>query len=441
MIRTSTRTRTILALAVAGSALSASSALGITTPTTFPLPTFTQGTTPSYVWLPATFDGSTTMERYQVSVRDLTTASAAVVTNVPGTDIFLPLALSNGHQYAVKVRAQETVDLPGPPPPVLVSSPWSAEDVTRIDDTTPSGTFEIAGGAQFVNTRDVSLSLNASDPLSAGFSSAGVSEYQVTNGATLPCTGPESSCPKPYAPSIAHQLSDGPDGPRTVKLRYRDASRPMFTFLATVTGNASAIVSDTVLLDRLAPTAAHAPLPSEVTQGTPLAFDASPSVDGAGGANDSGVDPASIEWQFGDGTSGTGAVQSHTYGAPGTYNGTLTIRDRAGNPAAKTFSVKVNPPAPDVTAQGVFTLGKIQLIGAARAFKITRIRVAVSPAAGLRGKLTRTVGGRTIVVKRFSAAGGPGTVALSFRAPKAGLYRLEVSAGDLARSRSLRVTR
>jgi hypothetical protein len=88
-----------------------------------------------------------------------------------------------------------------------------------------------------------------------------------------------------------------------------------------------------------------------------------------------------------------------------------------------------------------FSLGKIQLIGKARQFRTVRIRVAASAAAGLQGKLTRTVRGRTTVVKRFSKAGGPGVVTMTFRAPKLGTYRLEISAGDLSRSRALRVVR
>jgi hypothetical protein len=447
MIRTSTRTRAILALAVAGAGLPASSALAITTPETFPLPAFTEGTAPTYVWAPATFDAAfVSNERYQVSVRNLTTGSPAVLTSVAAPDITLPLTLQNGHQYAVRVRAQETVDPPGPPPAVTVSSDWSPEQVTRVDATAPAGTFEIAGGAQYVSTPDVTLTLNATDPLSAGFTPSGVSRYQVSNGATFPCPGGSGpSCPKPYSPSVAHQLAEGPDGPRTVRLRFRDASRPMFALFATVLGNESATHTDTVLLDRLAPTANLAPIPPEVLQGTPLTFDASTSVDGASGPNDSGVDPASYQWQFGDGTSGGGVTQSHTYGAPGTYNGTLTIHDRAGNSATKPFQVKVTAPAPPqgptTAGQSDLSLGKIQVVGKVRALRAARIRVSVSAAVGLRGKLTRTVRGRTTAVKRFRAAGGPGLVTMSFRAPKAGLYRIEISAGDLSRSRGLRVTR
>jgi hypothetical protein len=86
-------------------------------------------------------------------------------------------------------------------------------------------------------------------------------------------------------------------------------------------------------------------------------------------------------------------------------------------------------------------LGEIQVVGEVRALRTVHIRVNVSAPVGLLGRLTRTVGERTLVVRRFGVGGGPGTVGMSFRAPAAGLYRIVISAGDLSRERGLRVTR
>lgn len=454
MIRTGTRTRAILALSVAGLAVPASAMAAPTTPEfALPLPPFISSANPAILWPNATFDenapGVFTVEnkRQELSVRDLTTGAPAVVYTVNHPDVpIVDVAMSNGHQYALRLRARNLINPVGPGASFTVSSPWSAEQLTRVDTTDPTGTVQIAGGSAFVNSLDVTLTMGAHDPLSSGFQASGVSAYQISNTNAFPCPG--TGCLKPFAENPAHQLADGPDGIRTVTVKYRDNAR---TSLGFGQGNASALASDTVVLDRLAPTPNFAALPAQVIQGTPVPFDAATSVDGAAGPNDSGVDPASYQWSFGDGTFGSGVSLSHTYGAPGTYNGTLTIKDRAGNSAVKQFSIKVNAPAavtptgqnagtPGVTPTE-FSLGKIQLVGKARQFRTVRIRVAASAATGLRGKLTRTVNGRTIVVKRFSKAGGPGVVAMSFKAPKTGIYRLEVSAGDLSRSRSLRVVR
>ncbi|MFE7845374.1 PKD domain-containing protein [Microbacterium sp. NPDC057407] len=49
-------------------------------------------------------------------------------------------------------------------------------------------------------------------------------------------------------------------------------------------------------------------------------------------------------WNFGDGSTGSGATASHTYNQPGTYTATLTVTDSAGRKGVATSSVVINPP-------------------------------------------------------------------------------------------------
>lgn len=109
--------------------------------------------------------------------------------------------------------------------------------------------------------------------------------------------------------------------------------------------------------------------------------------------------------------------------------------------AAPPFSHPVGPAVAAVMQRSEASLGDIQVVGEVRAQRTVRIHVDVSAAVGLLGRLTRTVRGRTVVVRRFGVGGGPGTVEMRFRAPEAGLYRIVVSAGDVSRERVLRVTR
>lgn len=60
-----------------------------------------------------------------------------------------------------------------------------------------------------------------------------------------------------------------------------------------------------------------------VEAGSAVTFDASESSDNVG--------IISYEWDFGDGTTGTGLTTTHTYTEPGIYTVTLTVEDEAGN--------------------------------------------------------------------------------------------------------------
>ena len=72
-----------------------------------------------------------------------------------------------------------------------------------------------------------------------------------------------------------------------------------------------------------------------VNVGETVNFDASSSSDNMG--------IASYEWSFGDGTTGTGETTSHTYASPGTYTVILTVKDEAGNSAARSITITVLP--------------------------------------------------------------------------------------------------
>src|SRR5262249_57124622 len=52
----------------------------------------------------------------------------------------------------------------------------------------------------------------------------------------------------------------------------------------------------------------------------------------------------SYSWNFGDGTSGSGATASHTYTAAGNYTATLTVFDSAGKTAASSVTIAVTAP-------------------------------------------------------------------------------------------------
>lgn len=73
--------------------------------------------------------------------------------------------------------------------------------------------------------------------------------------------------------------------------------------------------------------------PVEAKAGKPVEFDGSASTD------DGSI--ATYYWEFGDGSTGSGATTTHTYELPGTYEVTLWVTDNAGQQASLTKTVAV----------------------------------------------------------------------------------------------------
>ena len=139
------------------------------------------------------------------------------------------------------------------------------------------------------------------------------------------------------------------EGPNTIFARATDTS-----------GN-TATVSIAVTVDTLNPTAV-AGEDQTVNAGAMASFDASASSDD--------VAIVSYEWDFGDGTTGTGETTTHIYTDPGTYTATLTVRDAAGNADTDVLIVTVEtepvgPIPPDVVTLGVVGVIAAIAVGAA----------------------------------------------------------------------------
>ena len=70
-----------------------------------------------------------------------------------------------------------------------------------------------------------------------------------------------------------------------------------------------------------------------ILEDEPVSFDASASSDN--------IRIVRYEWDFGDGTTGKGITTAHIYKDPGTYNVTLTVRDKTGNNARDIATITV----------------------------------------------------------------------------------------------------
>lgn len=99
-----------------------------------------------------------------------------------------------------------------------------------VDNQAPTGTVVINGGAAATNNRSVTLTLSATDAVTS------VTQMRFSN------SGTSFSTPEPFATTKAWTLSNT-TGTKTVYVQFADAA-----------GNWSTAVTDTIVLDRTAPT-------------------------------------------------------------------------------------------------------------------------------------------------------------------------------------------
>lgn len=467
------------AAAIAVVAASATALAAPTAPTLTTGPAFTRGTSMQLTWSESSFSPLSGDQRYRVAVSNEDGSDNRTLTVPATTRALLVGDLQDGHLYRVEVTALERA-CATPAPNGQTCATFAAEDTvgapgdartTRIDNSAPTGTVAINQGAPYTRTLDVTLALQATDPARGNHPSSGVEAMQFTDG-VFTCVGAaDPGCPLPFAPTATRQLADGPDGVRIVWARFRDAARP-WSPNEPQEGNASAPVFDSIVLDRSAPVVGVTPTATSIVAGATVGFAVSIS------DQTSGVDVQNVRWAYGDGSpEQTGLITSHTYAAPGTYTGSLTVTDRAGNATTAPFTVSVTaasgeatPPATSTTTTVVTTPTGVSTtvtttpanggggpVVVTPAPQITHApaaaTVSVSPAVRLSGlrrvararvaqplrwsvllsargrvdlTVERRVRGRVVVVRRVRVTGGPGRVVLPFRAPAAGRYTVRV---------------
>lgn len=77
---------------------------------------------------------------------------------------------------------------------------------------------------------------------------------------------------------------------------------------------------------------------------------------GSSSDNEGGWGIASYQWDFGDGTQGSGIATTHAFNAPGNYTVTLTVEDWAGNSDKDTLTVTVQEASSPPSNMGAVVL-------------------------------------------------------------------------------------
>ena len=146
--------------------------------------------------------------------------------------------------------------------------------------------------------------------------------------------------------------------------------------------------------------------------------------------------PATIAWDFGDGTSATGGSATHVYAAAGSYVVRVTATDAVGNASTVTRAVTVAAAVTDATAP-VLSGARLRP-GLLPTGHGSRLKVSSSERASLTGVVQRKRGGawRAVGSKRWSVSAGANTRTFYGKTPeqrlRSGRYRVRLTATDAA---------
>ena len=281
----------------------------------------------------------------------------------------------------------DMVNVSGITPTVGNTMPYTLGQTYLIDKIAPSGTVNINGGANYTNTANVSLNLNAADGGGSGGLTMAISQDGINFGAF-----------GPYASPVGYALN-GPDGPKTVYIRLRDEA-----------GN-EADIQDDIILDRAAPE-------TEIVNAPPNpanTFDAS--------FNFTSDDPgATFEYQLDGSPFFPVTSPFNVFGLPaGTHTFTVRAKDLAGNvdPTPETYTWTIDTGKPSVTSVGAPANGTY-IVGQQMNFTVTFHEAVVVDATGGIPYITLNIGSTTRNATYVSGSNTPNLV-----------FRYTVAAGDV----------
>lgn len=149
-------------------------------------------------------------------------------------------------------------------------------------------------------------------------------------------SGQTSSDPDGTLATYAWDFGDGTTG-TGVDVDHTYAAGGTYPVTLTVTDNDGATATKTADVTVSANQAPTAAFTSTNPADLKVALD-------AGGSSDADGTVASYAWEFGDGTTGSGATATHTYAAVGTYQVTLTVTDNEGATGSVTKAVQATGP-------------------------------------------------------------------------------------------------
>ncbi len=279
---------------------------------------------------------------------------AAAANQAPVADIGGPY--SGTEKIALAFDASNSSDSDG----TLVGYAWDFGDGSTGTGVKVSHTYAATGtySVTLIVTDDAGDSATETAQVTIGAGNQpptadAKGPYMTVAGKAVEFDGSGSSDSDGSIVSYDWSFGDGATG-SGVKPTHTYTSKGTYNVTLTVTddGNAVDSVATSVSVDpaNQAPTADPAG-PYIATAGEKLVFDATGSMDSDGSIS-------TYAWDFGDGTTGSGANPSHTYSSAGTYNVTLKVTDNGGLSGMGMTTAKigeVDKQAPVAVANGPYS--------------------------------------------------------------------------------------
>jgi PKD repeat protein len=234
----------------------------------------------------------------------------------------------------------------------IVSYTWSFGDGGASTGRSTTHAYELSGTYGVVLTVSDAFGTSVSTPVTAiSVTSSPGPVANFTFSPTNPAVGAPvvfnaASSTAPPGRRIVGYNWDLGDGTFTEGVAVQHSYQTTGTFAVTLivtddTGRTN-VKSSTITVDNSGgPVANFTMSPTDPSVGTSIVFNAATST------VTPGRQIVSYEWDFGDGSVGSGATISHTYGPPaGTYTIVLTVTDDTGRKGVKSATLTVTAPEP-----------------------------------------------------------------------------------------------
>jgi len=277
----------------------------------------------------------------------------------------------------------------------------------------------VSAGTYFLTVRGTGKPANGTD---YGYSNYGSVGFYFVRG-TVQSTGPvalvavaKATPQTGYAPLVVSldgsgsfdqdgsivshgwSFGDGTSGAGSV-VSHTYTAVGTYTAVLTVTDSQGLTASQSVQIQVTAPNInPTAVIAASTTSGVaPLAV----TFNGSGSSDPDGT-ISSYAWNFGDGTTGSGATAGKTFSAAGTYTVTLTVTDNRGGKGVSSAVIQVSPNQSKVLRVGSITLAVVTT-SSGKSVRVT-VRVTdgngvaqsgVTVSAAFSGLISRNVSGKT----------------------------------------------